>query len=271
MTGASGPFPTSKLDSTLIVLGNQQLGDCNADGNINAGDFSATALEIFDAEERGTSNVSSDSWLWTPRGLRNFSARGCDSNADRTLLVADLTCTIRRTFGGSCVDSLSVASAASVAGAAEPAVVSAPAALVASQAGSVPLTLQTNGHNVAAFAVSLAFDPALVKLDPTDADGDGLPDAVHFQLPAGMYRLASYDAVGGRIDLVATGLVMPLPTLADGVLVTMDLTPVTAAPATLTLSNLSLGDSEGGAVPAVAGVTDAPAAGMRLFLPAIVH
>jgi hypothetical protein len=189
------------------------------------------------------------------------------------LLVADLTCTIRRSFGGSCIAGLS---AASVAGAAEPAVVSAPAAasVAAGQTSSVPLTLQTNGHNVAAFAASLSFDPAKVKLDPTDADGDGLPDAVHFQLPAGMYRMASYDAAAGRVDLVATGLVMPLPTLADGVLVTLDLTPMDGAdtsPAAITLSNLSLGDSEGSTVPSVAGVTEVPAAGMRLFLPAIVQ
>jgi hypothetical protein len=163
-----------------------------------------------------------------------------------------------------------------VAGAAEPAVVSAPAAapLIAGQPSNVPLTLQTNGHNVAAFAASLAFDPAKVKLDPTDSDGDGLPDAVHFQLPAGMYRMASYDAAAGQIDLVATGLVMPLPTLTDGVFVTVDLTPVAGAdmtPAALTLSNLSLGDGDGGAVPVVTDVTDVPAVGMRLFLPAIVQ
>lgn len=270
MLGAGdASFATSKTDGKLVVLAADPLGDCNADGFVNAGDFSATALEIFDAEDRTGSSVPADSWLWSPRGVRNFSARGCDSNADRILVVADLTCTVRRSFGGSCLAGMTVA------GAAEPAVVSAPAAapLLAGQTSNVPLTLQTKGHNVAAFAASLSFDGAKVKLDPTDADGDGLPDAVHFQLPAGMYRMASYDAVTGRLDLVATGLVMPLPTLADGVIVTVDLTPVAGAdmtPAALTLSNLSLGDSEGSTVPAVAGVTDVPAAGMHLFLPAIV-
>ena len=274
MTGAgSVAFVTAKSDGQLIVIAADAPGDCNADGAVTAGDFSATALEIFDAESNDSSGDRPlpDSWLWTPLGVRAFSARGCDSNGDRTMVVADLQCTVRLFFGATCN---SAAPAAAAAGTAAPAVVSAPsaAAPVAGQMASVPLMLQTNSHDVAAFAVSVSFDPARLKLDPTDRDDDGVPDAVHFQLPAGMYRAATYDAAAGKVDVVATGVVMPLPKLADGVLVTLDLQAANSAGGTvaLTLGNVSLGDSNGGTVPAVVEATAPLSTSGRVYLPVLM-
>ena len=274
MTGAgSVAFVTAKSDGQLIVVAADAPGDCNADGAVTAGDFSATALEIFDAESSDSSGDRPlpDSWLWTPLGERAFSARGCDSNGDRTMVVADLQCTVRIFFGAACN---SAAPAAAAAGIAAPAVVSAPsaAAPAAGQVASVPLMLQTNSHDVAAFAASVSFDPARLKLDPTDRDDDGVPDAVHFQLPAGMYRAATYDAAAGKVDVVATGVVMPLPKLADGVLVTLDLQAANNAGGTvaLTLGNVSLGDSNGGTVPAVMEATAPLSPSGRVYLPVLM-
>ncbi len=273
MSGAGNvSFVTSKRNGKLAVFANDALGDCNASGAIEAGDFSATALEIFDIESSDNSGLRPlpTSWLWTPQGSRAFSARGCDSNADRTLAVADLTCTIRLFFGASCNGSLMMAASG------EPAVVSAPvsAPVTPGQVTQVPLRLQSNDHNVAAFAATINFDPAQFKLAAADADQDGVLDAVQFHLPNGMYAVADYDAAAGRVDLVATGIVMPLPTLPDGLLATLALTPVenaTGASSAVSLSNLSLGDSEGASVPSLAGVTDVLAPMMRLFLPALSH
>jgi plastocyanin len=276
MTGAGGtPFVTTSHAGKLVVLPADARGDCNADGTVNAGDFSATALELFDIESDVTSGEkpAPESWLWTPLGDETFSARGCDSNADRTMQVSDLQCTVRLFFGATCTAGASVGAAAAPAPAPTPAVVSVPAAVTAGQGTAVPLVLRTNTHDVSAFAASVSFDPAKLKLDPTDSDADGVPDAVHFQLPAGMYRMATYDAAAGTVDLVATGIMMPLPTLPDGVFVTLTLAAADGATGTataLTLDNLSLGDSAGGSVPAVVETTSPLSAGSRVFLPAVM-
>jgi hypothetical protein len=154
-------------------------------------------------------------------------------------------------------------------------VVSVPAAAetVAGQVMPVQLTLQTNAHDVSAFAASIVFDSTKLALDPADVDADGVPDAVHFQLPAGMYRMAAYDAAAGRIDLVATGMVMPLPQLADGVVITLNFKAAEGADGTaasLTLDNLSLGDSSGGTVPAVVETTSPLGVGSFVFLPSVM-
>jgi hypothetical protein len=274
MTGAGNvAFVTAKSDGELVVLDADAAGDCNADGTVNAGDFSATALELFDSESSDLSGARPlpNSWLWTPLGTRGFSAKGCDSNADRTMLVSDLQCTVRLFFGASCT-----AATVSAAAAQTPAIVSAPAeaALFPGQVTSVPLVLKTNEHDVAAFAASVSFDPAQLKLDPADSDADGVPDAVHFDLPAGMYRAATYDAAAGKVDLVATGIVMPLPQLTDGVVVTLNLQPVDGAEGKttpLTVGNLSLGNSEGGTVPVLVETNDELSVGGRVFLPAVMQ
>ncbi len=273
IAGAGGvAFNLSTVDGQLIVLDDDPLGDCNSNNAIDAGDFAATSLEIFDAEDRGDSTLPANSWLWTPLGGKDFSARGCDSNADRVLGAGDLTCTILRYFDNTYWCGAGVAAA----GAAEPAVLAAPAvaSVAPGQATVVPLSLESRGHAVSAFAASITFDPGKLVLDRTDGDGDGLPDAVHFQLPDGTQPMVFYTPATGRIDLVATGVMSPMPTFGDGVIVTLDLkaapgagTDVTA----VTLSNLSLGDSTGGAVPVVAATLPAPAARTNLFLPAIVH
>jgi hypothetical protein len=273
MTGAGNvSFATAKNEGRLVVLSADAPGDCNADGLVNAGDFSATALEVLDAESTDVSGnrPNPTSWLWTPLGDEDFSARGCDSNADRTMVIADLQCTVRLFFGASCT------SAMRVAGVSAPAIVMSPSQVRADklQAVRLPLELETNEQDVSAFAATITFDPEVLKLDAADNDGDGLPDAVHFNLPAGMYRLAAYDAAAGRIDLVATGIVMPLPKLSDGVLLTLDLQAMEGADGAvtaITLTNLSLGDSLGGTVPVIAEHKELLTGGGRVFLPSLMH
>jgi hypothetical protein len=273
LTGAGNiTFASTQHDGQLVVLMRNNPGDCNADSKVDAGDFPATVLELFDVESTDVSGTLPlpSSWLWTPKGAYAFSARGCDSNDDRTLEVSDLQCTVRRFFGKSCS-----AGGVQAADAQAPAVVSAPGKAWATSGAvaAVPLLLETNNHDVAAFAASIVFDPARLRLDPADADRDGVPDAVHFHLPPGMYRAAAYDTAAGRVDLVAAGVAKPLPKLVDGQVVTLDLTIVDDAEsaAALALANLSLGDSEGGAVPVAAGTTGAEAPGGRMYLPAVMQ
>ena len=147
-------------------------------------------------------------------------------------------------------------------------------AAVSGAATSVPLVLQTQGQAVSAFAATIVFDPAALQLDPTDADGSGVPDAIHFQTPAGTLTLARYDPVAGRIDLIAAGIVSPLPLLADGTLATVDFRRAGGAagtPTTLRLENLSLGSPAGTRVPVVTGEWMPSRGAASVFLPVLLR
>ncbi|MFN8466895.1 MAG: cadherin repeat domain-containing protein [Caldilineaceae bacterium] len=272
MTGAGDvSFATSKSDGQLIVLDNDARGDCNASGSIDAGDFAANALEYLDSESTDESGAvpHKDSWLWTPLGEHAFSARGCDANADRMQGSADLQCTILLFFGSTCGDVQAAANPSSATMLMPYAVDVTPGA-----ATSIPLVLQTHGQPVSAFAATIIFDPAVLQLDPTDADGSGVPDAVHFQMPPGMFTLARYNPRAGRLDLVAAGIVAPLPQLADGALVTVDFLPAGGAGGTATalrLDNLSLGSTSGTHVPVVPGELKSADGGASVFLPVLLR
>ncbi len=75
------------VNGKLIVVPDKNPGDCNSDGSVNAADFSATAREIWDVESvtSGSQFLNPNSWLWSPLGDYDGSAKGCDSNEDRTI------------------------------------------------------------------------------------------------------------------------------------------------------------------------------------------
>lgn len=64
-------------------------GDCNGDGIVNAGDLTATSLEIFDGDGNSTS---------TSVGGTVVGRCGCDSNRDGVISAGDLTCTSYKIF-----------------------------------------------------------------------------------------------------------------------------------------------------------------------------
>lgn len=98
------------------------------------------------------------------------------------------------------------------------------ATVFADQTFTVPLTLTTNGLAVAATAFAISYDPACLQVDPTDGNGDGLPDALHLALPAEMQTLAQLDATTGKLTLFLADTTPPLMALPDGVLATLRLT-----------------------------------------------
>lgn len=272
LTGAGAvSFAASTHDGQVVVLDNDARGDCNASGSIDAGDFIATALEDLDTEStnRTGSVPLPESWLWTPLGTYGFSARGCDSNADRLLGSADLQCTILLFFGSTCGGAQAAASSS-------PATILLPYAVdaVPGTATSIPLVLDAQGQAVSAFAATVVFEPDLFQIDPTDADGSGVPDSIHFQTPPGTFTLALYEPGTGRLDLVAAGIVSPPPQLADGTLVTIDFLPAAGtagAPAALQLENLSLGSPTGTPVPVTPGVLQPTRGKSYVFLASLLR
>ncbi len=90
---------------------------------------------------------------------------------------------------------------------------------------TLPVTFANSGNAISALAFSLDIDPTGLAFDATDADLDGIPDAV--TLPAGMppvvvvdYSAADTD---GELDVLLADLSgTPLP---QGVIVEVELTP----------------------------------------------
>lgn len=263
---------SSGADGKLVVLANDERGDCNSDEAVNAGDLPAIVIEYFDdgEEEHGTGNtLASNSWLWSSEGVYSGSAIGCDANADRLLASGDIGCTARKIFGLACTTAVAAASLA-------PAVVSAPAAVAANPDAGVtlPVMLQSEGNNVSSIAFAVQIDATQLAFDPTDADEDGVPDAITFNAPAGTLRMALYDAAKGEIQIVLAGVTVPLPVLEDGVVANIQLVGkanANGALATVALEDVSLGDTEGGVVPVTVELTPPEGSWHSLYLPVTIR
>jgi hypothetical protein len=224
---ASNGYATSaSANVTVSYVANHARGDCNGNGGISAADFIGVVLEIFDATN--TKYQNQPAWWLTHTGDFAGSPLGCDANNSRngldnssaSITAADITCSVLIFFGHTCGTGLQAAAADQT-----------PALSVAAVADSgqttVPVTLKTGGQAVAAAAFALKLGDA--AFDATDANGDGLPDAVTLNVPAGVTKAVIYGAS------------LPLPTFSDGVLVTVTVDGV----ATPTLTQVSLSDTNG--------------------------
>ena len=72
-----------------VGVKHEKYGDCNGDGKIDAGDLTATSLEIFDGD--------GSFWLDTLGGTSPFK-RFCDSNRDTNVDAGDMSCTANKIF-----------------------------------------------------------------------------------------------------------------------------------------------------------------------------
>ncbi len=240
----NGGTLTDTDNVTVTVVANDARGDCNSDGAVNAGDFPAFVLELNDTD------VSSHWYELYQQGFVG-SPRGCDANVSKSVTIADLTCAILVIFGNTvCTTSIFVLAASTLADA-ELAVgqnlVGVPSSTV-----NVSVRLTTNGQNVAAASFALSFDQDQLTFDATDADQNGLPDAVTFNTPQGMVTTANYDATVHRLEIAVYAVTMPMPTLGDGLVanVTLQVNEQAGLVATpITLVKSSLGSDQGQAVP----------------------
>ncbi len=262
---ASDGALTDDAGVTLQVVANDARGDCNSDSNVNAGDFPAFVLELADAD-------STTDWYNAYTGTFTGSPLGCDANGSKSVSVADLTCAVLVSFGNSVCTTSAPIQAASTLADAELAVgqnlVGVPSSTV-----NVPVRLTTNGQNVAAASFALSFDQDQLTFDATDADQNGLPDAVTFNTPQGMVTVANYNEAAHRLELTVYAVTMPMPTLADGLVANVTLQvneQATLAATPIALLQSSLGSDQGQAVPVVVSDGAVQIAQARfLFLPMI--
>lgn len=239
---AGHDLPGRGLNGTLRIQ-HAVAGDCNHDAQVNAADTIACVLELFDND--------GSYWLDAPGGEYAGNPPGCDSNQDRIIDAADLICTTLIIFNGpnACVQSAVVA-ASSAATLAIPTTLNA----AADQTVAVPLSFTGSANRVAAAVFALDLDPARLGFDPTDSNGDAIPDAITFTVPDGFAPQVTYDAARHQLRFVVADLTPPLATLPDGLVATVTLTVLPtvdpAAPSTIPLTfaadqPVSLGSDQG--------------------------
>lgn len=256
-----GTVNSNSANITLQVVADDDRGDCNADSNINAGDFPAFVLELADLANNDSSN-----WYDIYTGDFAGSPLGCDANASKEVTIADLSCSVLVSFGDDTC-TVPTAQAASTLADAELAVgqnlIGVPSSTV-----NVPVQLTTNGQNVAAASFALSFDKDQLAFDATDADQNGLPDAVTFNTPQGMVTVANYNEAAGRLELTVYAVTVPMPTLADGMVANVTLQvneDATLAATPVALLQSSLGSDQGQAVPVAVSDGSVQIAQARLF------
>lgn len=238
---AGDDLPGRGLNGTLSVR-HAVAGDCNHDDQVNAADTIACVLELFDNDGAY--------WLDAPGGDYAGNPPGCDSNQDSIIDAADLICTTLIIFNGpnACLQSTAVAAAGAAS-------LTLPTTLaVAGQTVAVPLSFTGSANRVAAAVFALDLDPARLSFDPTDSNGDAIPDAITFTVPDGFAPQVIYDAAHHQLRFVVADLTPPLATLPDGLVATVTLTVLPtvdpAAPSTIPLTfaadqPVSLGSDQG--------------------------
>ncbi len=236
-------------------------GDCNSNGGVDAGDFSAIALEFFDTDS------SSNWWEIYQQGYAG-SPIGCDANASEngagpSVTVADIICTVLVFFG----DDTCTSGALLRTAAAAPATLSI--AQVAHEDGDTVdalISLASDGNAIAAAGFTLEYDAAALRFDAADANGDGLPDALAFDLPAGVQAWTQIE--DGTIQVAVAGLTLPLPTLEDGAFATATFSVLDGG-GSVSLQDASLGDVNGNSVSAIINANSVGTITPKLFLPLV--
>jgi hypothetical protein len=93
------------------------------------------------------------------------------------------------------------------------------------EGGSVtlPVSLDSGGTSVSSVAFSIDYDETRLAFDPTDANGDGVPDALRLTTPDGFDLSATVDVsrAEGEIALFIGDLTPALAALPDGALLTL--------------------------------------------------
>lgn len=234
---------TDDANVSVTVVANDARGDCNSDDAVNAGDFTALVLELNDTD------ISNN---WYESYVDGFagSPQGCDTNANKNITVADLTCAVLVSFGNTTCTTTPTA----LADVATPAELEVGQNLVGipSNTVDVPIVLKTNGQRVAAANFALSFDPKQLTFNDADIDHNGLPDAVSFHVPQGMVTVANYNAAASRLEITIYAMAIPMPILADGLVASVKLQvnpSTTAAEASVVLTQGSLGSDLGQTVP----------------------
>jgi len=233
--GALDLFGASVNGSVEIYPGPR--GDCNSTGAVSVADLIAETLEIFDADGTFWLDVVGSTYVGSPVG--------CDANATTEVNAADVSCTILLIFGKTCggggsnalleggndalLEKLTRRPLPMDSGPPATLMVNGDRRLEAGDTVWVPVVLR-RGAGLSSVAFSLDLDAGRLAFDATDADGDGIPDAVRFPQGSPFLAQVRFDAgdADGELDVVlAEG---PGWGLGDGVVLEIAVTALAGGP-----------------------------------------
>jgi hypothetical protein len=217
-----GQSVLGNTDNGSVDIWPAQLGDCNGDGVVDAGDISALLQEIFDED----GDLPGD----TPGGLFPGNPLGCDANGDGVIDAGEISCASLIIFKGSGSCSVSKSSPLSFSSndsllttATTGPALDIPDQIPASPGGTVtvPVNYTANGNSISAVIFSVDYDENWLSFDPTDSDEDGIPDAITFNLPMAFQGSVTFDGADtdGELDFFIADLFPPLSSLTDRTLV----------------------------------------------------
>ena len=271
MTPTTTSTSTSRPTVLPITTVTPRRGDSNGDHVIDKADLAVCIQEIFDNDGDGAQDA--------PGGSQITSSR-CDTNQDTVVDAGDLSCTgLLRTNEqdpcGTDTDQSTGQTAATLT-------IAGNRTATTGTTIQLPITLATNGTAVTSAAFRLYFDSAHVSFDPTDQNGDNLPDALTLiQPPLVSQPLITVTAHSDALDIAVTDLATPPGAWYDGVFVIVNLRVheiSSSAPLTTTIAFAqsvppSLGSANGTSIPveAIDGVVQVlpAAAPIRQYLPLI--
>jgi len=224
-TNGQSVLGTTTDGSVEVLLGIP--GDCNSDGAVDAGDISALVLEIFDGDGNDPADV--------PGGTFPGDPVGCNANRDTLVDAGDISCTVLLIFygPGTCGGGSGFTSAAGLslpfgsATESESPSLGIPDQVSALPGGMVtlPINFTAHGHSISSLVFSVDYDQTWLTFDPTDSNGEGIPDAITFNLPGAFDASVTFDEddTDGELDFFIADLFPPLASLSDGVIVSMTL------------------------------------------------
>lgn len=227
----------------VAIVANDPRGDCNTSGSVGVPDITSIILEYFDGD-------SNSAWWQIYQSGFLGSPRGCEANNDSQIGFGDISCTVLIFFGDDSCTQSNLAAAAN--GTAAQLAVAANPTADPGDSVQIPIHLTGNGHEVVAAGFTLNFDVTQLSFDATDANEDGIPDAIAFDVPAGMTTYANYNSDLNRVEIAVYSFNIAAPPLNDGLLATIELqvrTDADAASTELNLDDGSLGNGEGQDVP----------------------
>ena len=126
---------------------------------------------------------------------------------------------------------------------------------------TLPVTFNSGGHAIASTVFSVDYDQTWLTFDPTDSNGDGIPDDITFSTPPAFTPQVAFNPADtdGELDFVIADFAPPLASLPSGIIVSITFavgTPPATLGAAVNFSQspaASFGNTAGQSVP---GTTD---------------
>jgi hypothetical protein len=222
VTVTSQADPSIK-ESKVLRVGAPR-GDCNNNGVVNGTDIVAIKVEILDSDRKWTEAPTS-SFAGVPEGC---DAKPADPTTGKETVIngTDLVCTSLKILNGpdacGAPTPSNMASTSALKPVGEPSLsIEGLLQTTPGQNVVVPVSIETDGEDIAGVTFSLGYDPNVLSLNE---------EAVSFDVPEGFeHREAKVDQEKGIVKVLLVSTSDPISTFDDGEIATLSFNVVSDA------------------------------------------